>query len=64
MAIRPKIKTFGYATIIYGFSNLLTKIVAVTLIPLYTNYLSVYEAVSMQCGATCQTPPPKIKIKS
>ncbi len=43
MAIRPKIKTFGYATIIYGFSNLLTKIVAVTLIPLYTNYLSVYE---------------------
>ena len=31
MAIRPKIKTFGYATIIYGFSNLLTKIVAVYL---------------------------------
>ena len=43
MAIRPKIKTFGYATIIYGFSNLLTKIVAVTLIPLYTNHFSVYE---------------------
>ena len=43
MAIRPKIKSFGYSTIIYGFSNLLTKIVAVTLIPLYTNYLSVYD---------------------
>ena len=43
MAIRPKIKSFGYATILYGFSNLLTKIVAVTLIPLYTNYLTVYE---------------------
>jgi O-antigen/teichoic acid export membrane protein len=43
MAIRPKIKSFGYATILYGFSNLLTKIVAVTLIPIYTNYLSVYE---------------------
>ena len=43
MAIRSKIKSFGYSTAIYGFSNLLTKIVAVTLIPLYTNYLSVYE---------------------
>ena len=43
MAIRPKIKSFGYATILYGFSNLLTKIVAVTLIPVYTNYLNVYE---------------------
>ena len=43
MPIRPKIKSFGYSTMIYGFSNLLTKIVAVTLIPLYTNYLSVYE---------------------
>tara|TARA_X000001036_G_scaffold21592_1_gene18103 strand:- start:1431 stop:2900 length:1470 start_codon:yes stop_codon:yes gene_type:complete len=43
MAIRSKIKSFGYSTVIYGFSNLLTKIVAVTLIPLYTNYLSVYE---------------------
>ena len=43
MAIRPKIKSFGYATVLYGFSNLLTKIVAVTLIPIYTNYLTVYE---------------------
>ena len=43
MPIRPKIKSFGYSTMIYGFSNLLTKIVAVTLIPLYTNYLTVYE---------------------
>ena len=43
MAIRPKIQSFGYSTIIYGFSNLLNKIVAVTLIPLYTNYLDIYE---------------------
>lgn len=43
MAIRPKIKLFGYSTIIYGFSNLLTKIVVLTLIPLYTTYLTVFE---------------------
>jgi len=43
MAIRPKIKLFGYSTIIYGFSNLLTKIVAITLVPLYTTYLTVFE---------------------
>ena len=41
--IRPQIKIFGYSTIIYGLANLLTKIVSVALIPLYTNYLSVYD---------------------
>ncbi len=43
MPIRSKIKSFSYTTIIYGFSSLLTKIVALVLIPLYTNYLSVHE---------------------
>ena len=41
--IRPQIKIFGYSTIIYGVANLLTKIVSVALIPLYTKYLSVYD---------------------
>ena len=43
MSIRPKIKLFGYSTIIYGFSNVLTKIVAIILIPLYTTYLTMFE---------------------
>ena len=41
--IRPQIKIFGYSTIIYGVANLLTKIVSVALIPLYTKYLSLYD---------------------
>ena len=41
--IRPQIKIFGYSTIIYGVANLLTKIVSVALIPLYTKYLSVND---------------------
>ena len=43
MAIRPKIKLFGYSTTVYGLSNLLTKIVVITLVPLYTTYLTVFE---------------------
>ena len=43
MTIRPKIKLFGYSTIVYGVSNLLTKIVAITLVPIYTTYLTVFE---------------------
>jgi len=41
--IRPKIKLFGYSTLIYGTANLLTKLVVITLVPLYTTYLSVNE---------------------
>ena len=43
MPIRPKIKLFGYSTIVYGLANLLTKIVVITLVPLYTKYLTVFE---------------------
>jgi len=43
MPIRPKIKLFGYSTIVYGLANLLTKIVVITLVPLYTTYLTVFE---------------------
>ena len=43
MKIRPKIKLFGYSTLIYGTANLLTKLVVITLVPLYTTYLSVNE---------------------
>ena len=43
MKIRPKIKLFGYSTLIYGMANLLTKLAVITLVPLYTTYLSVHE---------------------
>ena len=43
MKIRPKIKLFGYSTLIYGTANLLTKLVVITLVPLYTTYLTISE---------------------
>ena len=43
MSIRPKIKLFGYSTLVYGLANLMTKAVVITLVPLYTAYLTVFE---------------------
>ena len=43
MNIRPQIATVGYESIIYSISNLLTKITALLLVPIYTNILSFPE---------------------
>ena len=43
MNIRPQIATVGYESIIYSISNLLTKITALLLVPIYTNILSLPE---------------------
>ena len=43
MAIRSRVLSFGYTTIIYGISNVLIRIASIALIPIYTSYLSVTD---------------------
>lgn len=43
MTIRQPIRDLGKSTAIYGFGNVLTKVAAFLLIPIYTRYLSLSE---------------------
>jgi O-antigen/teichoic acid export membrane protein len=43
MAIRSQIKSLGFDTVIYGIGNVLTKLVAFILIPIYTRFLEMSD---------------------
>jgi len=45
--VRPKILKFGKTTAVYGFGNIIQKMTAFFLIPLYTKYLSLSEVGSL-----------------
>jgi len=43
MTLRPTIKQIGKSTAVYGFGNMLVKLTAILLIPVYTRFLSTSE---------------------
>ena len=45
--VRPKILSFGKTTAVYGFGNVIQKMTAFFLIPIYTKYLSLNEVGSL-----------------